>query len=288
MFKRYGTLFCTLIVCASLGLLPYSLSARSLSLLVKDARLLAACATKAFEAKQTVPFSTKQAKFLPDDKVNVLKASDITKDPLATQEPAWKKGLKYAAIGTAVVLTCVAVCVAAYYGLAFSYEAIALKDLSQLSSALKQRIALKDLSQLSSALKQSTSQRITNIERALEAPTNLPPLPALEETLGNTLTRTHLGPLTHFTDNEAFDLGFHLTDNFIDDGFTSAGALLGETPTLWDQADTVLCHAAEHAGNAEALLDKLDQLLSANTMNDAFRTALSTIQPTSIEPAIAG
>lgn len=119
MFKRYGTLFCTLIVCASLGLMPYSLSARSLSLLVKDARPLAACATKAFEAKQTVPFSTKQAEFLPDDKVNVLKASDITQEPLATQEPAWKKGLKYATIGTAVVVTCVAVCVAAYYGLPF-------------------------------------------------------------------------------------------------------------------------------------------------------------------------
>lgn len=264
MFKRYGTLFCTLIVCASLGLLPYSLSARSLSLLVKDARPLAACATKAFEAKQ--PAS------LPAEEVNVLKANDITQEPLATQEPAWKKGLKYAAIGTAVVLTCVAVCVAAYYGLVSSYEAIALKDLSQLSSALTQ----------------STSQRIANIDRALEAPTNLSPLPALKETLGDTLTRTHLGPLTHFTDNEAFDLGLHLTDDFIDDGFTSAGALLGDTPTLWDQADTVLGHAAEHAGNAEALLDKLDQLLSGNTMNDAFRTAFRTIQPTSIEPAIAG
>ena len=95
MFKRYGTLFCTLIVCASLGLLPYSLSARSLS----------ACATKPFEDPPSVPFPTKQA--------------EITKDPLATQEPTWKKGLEYAAIGTAVVLTCVAACVAAYYGLPF-------------------------------------------------------------------------------------------------------------------------------------------------------------------------
>ena len=119
MFKRYGTLFCTLIVCASLGLLPYSLSARSLSLLVKDVRPLAAYVTKAFETKQTVPFSTKQAEFLPTEEVSVLKAGDITEEPLATQEPTWKKGLKYAAIGTAVVLTCVAVCVAAYYGLPF-------------------------------------------------------------------------------------------------------------------------------------------------------------------------
>ncbi|MGB1229628.1 MAG: hypothetical protein ACPG7U_00430 [Holosporaceae bacterium] len=112
MFKRYGTLFCTLIVCTSLSLTPYSLSARSLSFLAKDARPLAACATKPFEKTQAVT--------LPGEDRNVLKANDVTEAPsVVTQKSAWKKGLKYAAIGTAVVVTCVALCVAAYYGLPF-------------------------------------------------------------------------------------------------------------------------------------------------------------------------
>ena len=121
---------------------------------------------------------------MPAEEVNALKASDLTEEPLAAQEPTWKKGLKYAAIGTAVVVTCVAVCVAAYYGLPFY------------------------------GLGTSTEH-----------------LPSLESTLGDTLTRTHLGPLTYFTDNEALDLGLHLTDEFIDDGFTGVGALLGNTAT---------------------------------------------------------
>lgn len=261
MFKRYGTLFCTLIVCASLGLMPYSLSARSLSSLLKDARPLAAYATKSFEAKQAESF--------PTEKVNVLKASDITEEPFAAQEPAWKKGLKYAAIGTAVVVTCVAVCVAAYYGLASSYETIALQDLNTLSSTLIQNAA----------------QRIADIDNALGASTVPSTLPDLKETLGDTLTSNHLNPFTYFTENEAFDLGLHLTDGFIDDGFTSAGALLGDTATLWDQTSTALGHAAEYTSNAEALLDQLDQLLSGNTMSAAFSTALDTIKTMPVDLA---
>ncbi|MEH0002853.1 MAG: hypothetical protein V6Z78_04735 [Holosporaceae bacterium] len=258
MLKHYSTIFCTLIVCTSLSLTPYSLSARSLSFLAKDARPLAACATKPFEKTQAVT--------LPGEDRNVLKANDVTEAPsVVTQKSAWKKGLKYATIVTFVAVTCVA----AYYGLAPSYETIALQDLNTLSSTLTQ----------------NADQRIANIDSVLGASTVTSTLPDLKETLGDTLTSNHLNPFTYFTENEAFDLGLHLTDGFIDDGFTSAGTLLGDTATLWDQASTALGHAAEHTSNAEALLDQLDQLLLGNSMSEAFSTALDTIKAMPVEPA---